>query len=360
VDRWYTGDHLNIYPHRSQLTASSLEEVLKGWRPSEAIIHPHTRVLALGSCFAANFIVWLADHGFNQSQPGSAYDTLLKFGSGFENLAVVAQQFRWAFEDFHPSESLWVTQDKQVIDPTDQDREAVRARLESTDVLILTLGLSEIWYDRTTGEPLWRAIPRRLFDHERFAFKVLSVAETLGYLEQIHRIRAAHLPNLRIVFTVSPIRLRATFRPVSAVVANSVSKAILRAALDEFLRSKQDELGTSYYYFPSYELVTDVFSHSFVEDNRHVYDAVIGETLELFARTYTSLTVAEYAQGGDWLLRNRIEEAQIGELERANVDLQRICDERQQVIDDLVRVAAERLELIERLHAECARYQSAL
>jgi hypothetical protein len=245
-----------------------------------------------------------------------------------------------------------------VFEATEQDRAAVRSRLAATDVLVLTLGLSEIWYDRITGEPLWRAIPRRLFDPERFAFKVLSVAETVACLEQIDRIRAAHLPNLRIVFTVSPIRLRATFRPVSAIVANSVSKAILRAALDEFLRSKEDELGKSYFYFPSYELVTDVFSHAFVDDNRHVYDAVISETLELFARTYTSLSGATVAQSDRWLVRNRLEEAQIGELERANAELQRICDERQKVIDDLARVAAERLELVERLHAECARYQA--
>ena len=39
--------------------------------------------------------------------------------------------------------------------------------------------------------------------------------------------------NASIIFTLSPVPLKATFRNMSCTVANSVSKAILRVALDE-------------------------------------------------------------------------------------------------------------------------------
>ena len=44
---------------------------------------------------------------------------------------------------------------------------------------------------------------------------------------QEHRAEAA------IVFTLSPIPLHATFRPISCMTANAVSKATLRVELDE-------------------------------------------------------------------------------------------------------------------------------
>ena len=47
-----------------------------------------------------------------------------------------------------------------------------------------------------------------------------------------------HNPRAHIVFTLSPVPLNATFRGVSCVSANSVSKAILRVAVDELLREE--------------------------------------------------------------------------------------------------------------------------
>src|SRR5438309_1206338 len=75
-------------PTKDQLSTQGLEAVARGWLPSSPIITPTTRVLAVGSCFARFFVLWLAEHGFNKSMPQSPYNALLKFGSGFENPAV--------------------------------------------------------------------------------------------------------------------------------------------------------------------------------------------------------------------------------------------------------------------------------
>jgi hypothetical protein len=286
---WYTGDSFRRYPPKSRVRAS-VESVLEGWIPPEPIIHPTTRVLALGSCFAGNFVEWLLAHGYNLPLADHPHGALLR--NAFESVSVLAQQFRWAFGEFDPATALWFDKDKRPVEPTEERRLALRGLLEGTDVLIATLGLSEVWYDTLTGEPLWRVMPVAYHDPRRHAFKVESVADTVRALEVIDRIRARWLPSLKVLYTVSPLRCLATFRPVSAVTANSVSKAIVRAALDEFLRSRWALVNATYFYYPSYEVVTDVLVDPFTEDQNHLHEHVLALVLDLFARHYTTFEPA--------------------------------------------------------------------
>jgi hypothetical protein len=324
--------------------------VLLGWKPKKPIIGPETRVLALGSCFARYFIIWLGDHGFNTSFSRSPYEALIRFDSTFETAAVVAQQFRWAVGKVQPNQTFWVGKDRQRVIPSEQARLPALEVLQQAEVLIITLGLSEVWYDGETGEPMWRAAPVDLYDPSRHFFKVMSVAETRAALEEIDAIRREYLPDLKIVYTLSPVRLRATFRPVSALTANSASKAILRAGLDEFLRAHWDEVNKTYFYFPSYEIVNELLGEPFCPDLRHLYDHVPKTVMALFAAHYTSLApevdvIVEKSTEGD--LRRVI-----AELEEKVTELQRVCDERSAVIEELDAAARERLALIERLDRE--------
>jgi hypothetical protein len=148
------------------------------------------------------------------------------------------------------------------------------------------------------------------------------------------------------------VRFRATFRPISGLTANSVSKAIIRAGLDEFLRAHWDQVNRTYYYFPSYEIVTDMFRDPFDEDAKHPHETVIAQVLDVFARQYTSLG----RDGGDAGLDESFLPDQlrrIEELEARNAELRRICDERLTVIHELAEAAQQRLDLINRLDAHC-------
>jgi hypothetical protein len=353
---WFRGQNVNALQSKTKLRNAGLAPVLQGWKPREPIIHPDTRVMALGSCFARYFILWLGDHGFNRSFPQSPYEALVKFDFSFESAAVVAQQFRWAFDKFDARDAMWIGQDKQRVLPTEEGRLLARETLEAAEVIIVTLGLSEIWYDKTTDEPMWRAVPKNEYDPDRHSFKVMSVAETRVALEEIDAIRREFLPNAKIVFTVSPIRLRATFRPISALTANSASKAIIRAALDEFLRGHAAELNSTYFYFPSYEIVTELLGEAFLPDMRHIYDWVPKVTMAIFAEHYTSLPPdadAAVPATAETDLRRVI-----AELEDKTSELQRVCDERQTVIDNLAVAAQERLEVIDVLDREVRRLRA--
>jgi hypothetical protein len=353
ANTWYKSDSFRRYPLKSQVRAA-VETVLDGWTPAAPLIGPTTRVVALGSCFAAHFVEWLMAHGYNQLLKDDPYAAVLQ--NAFEAPSVVAQQFRWAFGEFDPNHALWFDKSKRLVDPTEERRLALRALLERTDVLVVTLGLSEVWYDKSTGEPLWRVMPIAYHDPSRHAFKVQSVAETVRALETIDRLRAAHLPNLKILYTVSPLRLRATFRPVSAVTANAVSKAVLRAALDEFLRDRSD-LNRTYFYFPSYEIVTDVLLDPFADEQMHLHEHAISFVLATFARHFTSLSVTDPAPAPAAPADERLVQIEKAYIERLHqlASAKHACGALTTENAVLHKACAERLDLINRLTAEIER-----
>lgn len=365
--RWHLPD-FNAMPSRPDLVDDGMLGISKGWIPEQPLITTQTRVLAIGSCFASNFILWLAEHGFNRNADRSPYSAFERRHSAFESVAVLAQQFRWAFDEVDPAALLWIDKNREVIEATDEAKLALRTALENADVLILTLGLSEVWYDKVSGEPLWRALTEDRYDPERHVFRVESTQDTRRWLNAIESIRRRHLPKLKVIYTVSPIPLRATFRPISAVSANSVSKSILRAALDEFLREHEDVLQREIFYFPSYEFVTSLFASPYQEDNAHVTTYVVSTILSFFASTYCDLAEARERTTGSLSPLSTLGQARedvmhlsaqghavtataeldqrIRELERSMLELTDVCEQRAKVIAELDQAAKDRLALI--------------
>jgi hypothetical protein len=83
------------------------------------------------------------------------------------------------------------------------------------------------------------------------------------------------------VISLSPVPLTATYRPVSCVVADSVSKARLRVAIDTFC-SRHSEV----VYMPSYEIVTKLTQNPYGPDNRHVREEVVARVMRTFMANY--------------------------------------------------------------------------
>jgi hypothetical protein len=131
-----------------------------------------------------------------------------------------------------------------------------------------------------TGGVLWRAVPRDKYDPARHRFRVSSVEENRANIRVIYDLIRTYRPDAKVIFTLSPIPLVATFRPVSCITANSVSKGILRVALDDVLRDIGQE-GHAFYW-PSYEIVTDIFDWQWMPDRRHVKVEVLDFIMTLF------------------------------------------------------------------------------
>jgi hypothetical protein len=240
--------------------------------------------VAFGSCFASHISKFLKDRGYNVAtqKGGEAY--VARMGAGIVNTFAVRQQFEWAWLNKFPQVELWHGYDAHALGYDEEVRLKTKALLDNADVFIITLGLAEIWYDEPTSEVFWRAVPKEYFDASRHKFRVSSVEENLNNLKAICQLIKEYRPNARIVFTLSPIPLMATFRDLSCCVANSVSKSILRVALDELMRSVDTD--ANIYYFPSYEIVLNCFNNPFLEDRRHVHKHILDFNMNVFERYF--------------------------------------------------------------------------
>jgi hypothetical protein len=114
------------------------------------------------------------------------------------------------------------------------------------------------------------------------------VEQNVANLRAIHELLQRVRPGIRLVLTVSPVPLAATFEMASAVVADCVSKSVLRAAAHEFLKGAGAEVS----YWPSYEMVRWIGGHTggaFGGDdgsNHHVTDALVTDIVELFVEYF--------------------------------------------------------------------------
>jgi hypothetical protein len=285
---WWRGEHTDFIPSKADLLAEDAVDryVLRGWTPEHPVLTRAHRITAFGSCFAANVSHHLHQRGYRVTGHDLTLDAhIVRFGEGMVNTFSILQQLEWALEDKEFPDCLWFGKDKEVASLDPRIQEQTKALIESTDAFVLTLGLSEVWYHKPTGEVLWRAVPADLFDDELFGFRVSSVDENLANLHRIHALIRRVRPQAEIVFTLSPVPLMATFRPVPCLTANSVSKAILRVALDLFF--EQVGHGDPHcHYFPSYELVKEVAVDPFCDDNRHPRPEVVAWIMRHFERRY--------------------------------------------------------------------------
>jgi len=348
-DRWAAAGRYRRTPRKIAMREDGLDALLDGWRPESPLIDRATRVVAFGSCFAARFAEWLIERGINAAVGDGSEDAIVR--NPLENPLTVAQQFRWAFGELSPEHVVWIDQTKTSIQPTPERRDRIRTTLEAADVLLITFGIAEYWLDAASGEPMWRTPLESMYEPARHLHRVATVAEVSQALETIERLRAAFLPETKIVFTVSPQKLSGTFRPVSPLTANSASKAVIRAALDEFLRD-HPERNRALFYFPSYEMVCDVMVDPFEDDNTHLAEWHARKVVATFARTFSSIAVDDDPGGG---VSDELHQS-VQALEERSVALQRICDDRLRVIREqtiaveaLRRICDERLELIREL-----------
>lgn len=283
---FYRGEHCNFMPTKEE-TVRSPEEIeqyiLTGWTPDKPFITKSDQILTFGSCFADSVQNYLRTKGYGI--PDVHQCNITKYGAGMANTFTIRQQLEWAY-----GEGQFAAADQWSYDPAApplhrlrEDQEATRSLLDNTDVFIITIGLSEVWCDKLNGYVFWKAVPGTTFDPDRHSFRVSTVQENQDNLRRIVRLLRKHRPDAAIVFTLSPVSLLATFRPISCVTANCVSKSILRVAIDNVMNDTHDD---KLFYWPSYEIVTGSSEHGFKTDHRHPKAETVAKIMDLFAKFY--------------------------------------------------------------------------
>lgn len=241
-------------------------------------INKTDKVFTIGSCFARNVEASLIAAGMrvtsNESDLGPVGESLGFTANFFNKYAIhsIYNDLKWALErDTYPGDDVIYAMpqkglyadlqlgmsklDFPIADIRDfRNRYLdVMARAVDADVIIITLGYVETWYDTKLGIYLNTSPPQPLVkaQPDRFEFRVLSYGDVLDALRDVHGLLRKHREKpLKMLVTVSPVPLLSTFRDIDVLVANTYSKSVQRAAIDEFIASAE---GVDY--FPSYEFV---------------------------------------------------------------------------------------------------------
>lgn len=273
------------------------------------------KVATAGSCFAQHISRNLAKNGFRYfvaEQAPAGMDAALAqeknygvFSARFGNL-YTARQLRQlierAFGKFEPQLVSWTRGDGRYVDPfrpqidpagyaseaemraeRDQHLADVRCMFEQLDVFVFTLGLTETWIHKADGAvvPVAPGVSGGEWDPSVYAFHNLSAAEVVtDMLAAIDLMREVN-PRARVLLTVSPVPLIATYRDQHVLLSNTYSKAVLRVAAEEIAAARDDVA-----YFPSYEIITSLTAGNayYLDDLRSIDELGVKHVMRVFFR----------------------------------------------------------------------------
>ncbi|MDB5511091.1 MAG: hypothetical protein JWR08_574 [Enterovirga sp.] len=280
-------------------------------RPDAFRLSRTERIATAGSCFAQEVARVIRRAGFNfyvTEEPPVRRDNQLadmeaNFSARYGNIYTtrqLVQLFDRAFGHFRPLVRAWEREDGRFVDPfrprVEPDGYAseaevvaaqevhlsrVRHMFETLDTLIFTLGLTEGWRDARDDAALQLApgVAGGAWDPAIHRFANATVGEmTADMLGFVDKLRAVN-PAARIILTVSPVPIAATYSDRHVLVSNAYSKSALRVVADEVVQARP-----GVFYFPSYDVVTSpaTAGRYYSENLRAVTEAGKQHVMRLF------------------------------------------------------------------------------
>lgn len=278
-------------------------------------LYTDTKVATAGSCFAQHIARSLLKQGFHyllaETPPAGQENNPIyqEFSAAYGNVYTVAQLHQLmqrAYGIFRPDVACWQNSEGRFVDPfrpsireggfetaeeflADQNShlKAVRRVFEECDVFIFTLGLTEGWYAKTDGAAIPivpAAVGCEHYGHW-YEFRNARVSEMTASLSLFLKDLRLVNPNVKVILTVSPVSLIATYIQQNVVLSNTYSKAALRVVAEEIVQSHPYVS-----YFPSYEIISSHPSKSmfFAEDFRSVRPEGVEHVMRIFAQHHLS------------------------------------------------------------------------
>jgi hypothetical protein len=279
-------------------------------------IEPHHKVSTIGSCFAQHLSRFLKKSGFNYlvTEPGPeglAETSKAQLGYGvfsarYGNVYTVRQAnqlFDRAFGIWEPRERDWrlngswidpfrprvqpggFTSHADLLADRKSHLDAVRLVFQDSDVLVFTLGLTEAWCS-TTDDAVFPIVPGAsggIFSQSNYKFHNFTFNEVDSDLDLFVRKIKRVNPSVKLILTVSPVPLIATYTPKHVLSATTYSKSVLRAVAGEMEQKHKDV-----HYFPSFEIITGIPAGNqyFEPDLRSVTELGVIHVMRVFAHHY--------------------------------------------------------------------------
>lgn len=296
-------------------------------------ISAQDKIATAGSCFAQHLSNRLQQSGFHyyvtEEAPFFLSDELARengygvFTARYGNIYTCRQLWQLmqrAYGEFQSAEDLWQTRDGAHVDPfrpriqvggfdsaeeclddREQHLAAVREAFGSLDVFVFTLGLTECWARKSDGTvfPLCPGVVGGEFDEGKYEFLNLGVQDNLedmrAFLVKLREIN----PDCKVILTVSPVPLIASYSPSHVLTATNYSKSVLRVVCEELVQAFDNVA-----YFPSYEIITGSYSRGryFADDLRSVLPEGVNHVMRVFMKHCTQAdTVNSSGTSGDLL-----------------------------------------------------------
>jgi hypothetical protein len=268
-------------------------------------LHASDVFFCVGSCFARNIEEHLIYRGIRVESRRIAFSDSATRANAFVNKFTpgsILNELRWSLAgETYPPESIveddgawrdlqlapWASA-LPLADALERRRvvQEYFARIRNADVVVVTLGLVETWYDTQASVAL-NAAPSFWMSRRfpgRFRLVVTDYTANLAAVNAIVELITRHgAAGVRIVLTVSPVPMTQTFSADDVLVANTYSKSTLRAVAADAARER-----AHVQYYPAYDTIT-VSNRSLAynqSDNLHVTDAAVSAVTEHFLETY--------------------------------------------------------------------------
>lgn len=275
------------------------------------------KVATAGSCFAQHLARTLKQYNFNyfvtekpnaelskEQRKKKNYDVYsARYGNIYTTRHLV-QMVERINGTFVPNDNAWLRDDERFVDPfrpliepngfdTVEELEKSRKEhfdsviemLENLDIFLFTLGLTEAWQSKVDGAvfPLPPGVAGGVMDYEKYEFVNFTANMVIEDLEKFAEFLFRINPSAKIMLTVSPVPMIATYEDCHVITSTTYSKSVLRVAAEEASKEK-----TNIAYFPSYEVITSNFNRGryYSDDLRSVTEEGLQHVMRLLIRHY--------------------------------------------------------------------------
>jgi len=244
-----------------------------------------SKLLFIGSCFSDNISQKLINSGF--SVIGNPFGVLYNPLSIKNVFKILLEKKVFSEDDLVQNQGLYHSFSHHGSFSRDTKQEtlvqintSIEENLEllkTTEIVFITFGTAYVYRDLNSQQIVSNChkIPAKEFDHFR-----LTVEEIVQEYKSLLPKLKAQNPNIRIVFTVSPVR-----HWKDGAHENQLSKAILHLAITE-LQKQFDFV----HYFPSYELVMDDLRdyRFYTDDMIHINSQAVDYIYKYFKASFFS------------------------------------------------------------------------
>lgn len=219
--------------------------------PSDFKIAHGSGVFLTGSCFSENINNLLRLYKFKcLSNPGGILFNPASIATGLKNILsqksfdekYILEKEGNFFSYLHHS-SIHANNKNELLAKIDRDNKTASSFLKEAKVLVITFGSAYAFDHRELDETVANC-------HKQpgsiFLKKILNIHDIVTAYTQLIRKLQLFNPELKIVFTVSPVKYLK-----DGIVENNHSKSVLLLAVHELVKNEHCS------YFPAFELVND-------------------------------------------------------------------------------------------------------